>query len=396
LANPASDQKRSSVALTESTCDEDTPLCTQRFFPNNGSDSPNKELVPLTEVCTPESAQTASSDLSSPNSPVADHPFYKGLPSLVSQADMENQTYEKIEHEKHNHYPELGNKTIQKTLEAPKLTFGDSKEIAFKSKEVVFRCSKEIDLPPQQPTLSTASKEPEIEVSHHPDVPSVNPTPPEFSIRSPPTQPYRLNSPYGDQYSYMPNYYHQYPPTGYGVPPQGSVPQGYGAPPQGSVPQGYGAPPQGSVPSQGYGVPPQGSVPQGYGVPPQGSGPSQGYGAPPPGYGVHPQGLGPSPYYVTNLYSYPHYHPGMTYLPPHQPYSKIYNPATLCGRCSTPIVEGSTSISFHNRSYHSKCYACNNCKLSLIENGAHEHTDGGIYCMDCYFAINLDLSPIRK
>jgi hypothetical protein len=157
LATSVQEPKRSSVALTESTCDEDTPLCTQRFFPNNGSDSPNKELVPLTEVCTPESAQTASSELSSPNSPVADHPFYKGLPSLVSQADMENKTYEKIEHEKHNHYPELGNKTIQKTLKSLNSPLEIAKKLLLKVKKLFLDVAKKLtsllNNPPYLPLL---------------------------------------------------------------------------------------------------------------------------------------------------------------------------------------------------------------------------------------------------
>jgi bifunctional DNA-binding transcriptional regulator/antitoxin component of YhaV-PrlF toxin-antitoxin module len=67
----------------------------------------------------------------------------------------------------------------------------------------------------------------------------------------------------------------------------------------------------------------------------------------------------------------------------------------LCHRCVQSIPEGVPSILFHNRTYHSKCYYCSHCRVSLFEHRAFHHQND-LYCADCHFVINIEFTPPKK
>jgi hypothetical protein len=67
----------------------------------------------------------------------------------------------------------------------------------------------------------------------------------------------------------------------------------------------------------------------------------------------------------------------------------------LCHRCVQAIPEGVPSILFHNRTYHSRCYYCSHCRVSLFEHRAFHHQND-LYCADCHFVINIEFTPPKN
>jgi transcription elongation factor Elf1 len=72
---------------------------------------------------------------------------------------------------------------------------------------------------------------------------------------------------------------------------------------------------------------------------------------------------------------------------------KIVN-ITRCHNCKNPI-NSENSIQFLNRTYHSECYICSHCEVSLIDVPSYLQNQE-IYCADCHYAINIELSPLSE